>query len=91
MRVERARTSLKSKGFVEKTKGDHYRFFFYYNGKKTSIHTKFSHGRQIPPYILNKVRHQICLTKRGQLEGFLSCDMLEEEYQCILRQLGRIS
>ena len=91
MRVERARNSLKSKGFNERTKRDHYCFFFYYEGKKTSIHTKFSHGRRIFPGILDKMRRQLYLKESGQLEDLLSCDMDGTEYQDVLRRLGKIS
>lgn len=54
---------------------------------KTKGHTQI----ESPPYILDKIRRQLHLVEAGQLEDLLSCDMVEKEYQDILRRLGKIT
>ena len=68
--ADKARNALLKKGFRQKNR-DHSCFFYWHNNKKTRVHTKFSHQRRIPPGILNKIRRQIHLTERGQLERLL--------------------
>lgn len=91
MRVERARTSLNAKGFEEKRKRNHYCFFFWHGGKKTAIHTKFSHGQQISLYELRKMRGQLKLPDLEQLDRLLSCDMEADEYLAHLTNTGALS
>jgi predicted RNA binding protein YcfA (HicA-like mRNA interferase family) len=88
--VNKACNSLRKKGFREKTGGDHYRFFYWHNDKKTSVHTKFSHQRHIPFGILNLIRKQLRLAENGQLERLLSCDMGAEEYRDHLKESDEI-
>ena len=56
------------KGFVQ-AEGDHTFLIFYVNGKKTSIHTKVSHGsNEINDYLINKMSIQIKLEKQKFLD-----------------------
>lgn len=87
MRVERARKSLRDKGFQEKP-GNHYRFHYYHDGRKTHVHTMFSHGRQISEYDLNCMRGQLRLLDMKQLDRLLSCDMRQDEYHEYLHSQG---
>ncbi len=89
--VEKARTSLTTKGFTEKKRGDHYRFFFWHKGKKTRIHTKCSRGRHIHLKDLKSIRKQVRLPDLDALERLLNCNMKEDEYADILRKQKLIS
>ena len=91
MRVERARTSLNAKGFQERKGRDHFCFFFWHGGQKTAIHTKFSHGREISLYQLQKMGKQLKLSDSQQLDRLLSCDMKADEYLAHLINTGVIS
>jgi predicted RNA binding protein YcfA (HicA-like mRNA interferase family) len=57
-------SGLEKKGFVQ-AEGDHTFLIFYVNGKKTSIHTKVSHGsNEINDYLINKMSIQIKLENK---------------------------
>jgi predicted RNA binding protein YcfA (HicA-like mRNA interferase family) len=61
LKARKVISSLEKKGFV-KAEGDHTFLIFYVNGKKTSIHTKVSHGsNEINDYLINKMSIQIKL------------------------------
>ena len=84
-----AKRSLKSKGFQEIRGRDHYFYFFYVDGKKTSIHAKISHGakaREIDDFILGKIKTTLRLDSNKQAEDLLECPMEEQEFLAFLRE-----
>jgi predicted RNA binding protein YcfA (HicA-like mRNA interferase family) len=61
-------SGLEKKGFVQ-AEGDHTFLILYVNGKKTSIHTKVSHGRsEINDYLISKMSIQVKLEKKKFLD-----------------------
>ncbi len=89
-RVADLRQALLRKGFTKKNKGDHYRFFFFHEGKKTRVHTKISRGRNIKAKDIHQIRKQLHLTGKGQLEDFVECHLTECAYRAHLIQLRKI-
>ncbi|MDV0445367.1 hypothetical protein MmiAt1_09420 [Methanimicrococcus sp. At1] len=74
---------LEQKGFQKKS-GDHNFYYFYLDGIRTNIRTKTSHGssgrsaREITPYLENKIRNQMHLTKE-QYQLFIDCPLKEKD------------
>jgi len=63
---------------------------FYVSGKKTAIHTYFSHG--IPEYddhLLGSVARQLKL-RRDDLDALIDCPMSEDEYRDYLIAGGHV-
>ncbi|WP_018086946.1 hypothetical protein [Desulfurispora thermophila] len=83
---------LVRKGFV-KSNSDHKKFIYYtFNGKKTSVWTKTSHGsghNELSEDILRKIAKQCCLT-RMDLNRLLDCPLNREDYERMLIEKGRI-
>lgn len=80
--------NLEKKGFKKETKHDHYKFYFYIDGKKTSINTKISLGEnEIGEPLIKKMSDQMKLNKL-QFIDFVSCTISKEEYTCILKEKG---
>jgi predicted RNA binding protein YcfA (HicA-like mRNA interferase family) len=78
--------ALKSKGFQDsKKKGrDHTYYFFHYNGKKTNIFTKISHGEsEIHDKNCSSMAKQIKLDNT-QFKNFVNCPLTEQDYLKIL-------
>ena len=74
--VERA---LTTKGF-KPTERDHHFYFLWHNGKKTSIHTKISHGdREIHDNNCACMSRQIHLS-RSDFDRFVDCALTEAQY-----------
>jgi hypothetical protein len=72
--------SLSSKGFREDRKRDHRYYFFYHDGKKSSIYTKISHNAdEIDDYLCSAMSRQIKLT-RAQFKDFVECPLKADEY-----------
>jgi hypothetical protein len=72
--------ALKSKGFEEDPKRDHLYYLLYYQGKKTGIYTKVSHGqREIPDSLFARMAGQIRLSSR-QFQDFVDCGLEYEDY-----------
>ena len=68
LKARKVLSGLEKKGFVQ-AEGDHTFLIFYVNGKKTSIHTKVSHGsNEINDYLINKMSIQIKLEKQKFLD-----------------------
>jgi len=81
--------ALLSKGFQE-TDSNHKFFFFYYNGKKTAIRTKISHGKkEYDDSLINFMKKELYLDK-GELEGLINCSLSETDYIKILKDKGKI-
>jgi len=67
------------KGF-EQDDRDHKYLRFFYNGMKTSVKTKVSHGeKEIGDILINEMAKQIKLVKKEFIR-FVSCDMNKDEY-----------
>jgi len=76
--------ALLSKGFKE-IDSNHKFFFLYYNGKKTAIRTKISHGKkEYGDSLLNFMKKELYLDK-GELEGLINCSLSGSGYIEILK------
>jgi hypothetical protein len=72
-------SALTSKGF-KKADRDHHFYYFWYNGKKTPIRTKISHGEsEIHDRNCGSMARQIHLN-RGEFEKFVECALTEKLY-----------
>ena len=82
--------ALERKGFRSRS-GDHRYYHFYYEGKKTSVWTKFSHGsHEYGDPLLGAVKRQLKLTK-PQMDDLFDCPLDEEGYAQLLIGQGVIS
>lgn len=75
-------SGLQRKGF-RRANGPHKMYYFYHNGKKTSIRTKISHGSDYKVYsdnLLNLVKKQLHLDTNKQLKDFFYCPLSETDY-----------
>ncbi|MGD0202656.1 MAG: hypothetical protein ABSC20_01965 [Candidatus Bathyarchaeia archaeon] len=70
---------LRKKGFFQ-SEGDHTYLILYVKGKKTSIHTKLSHGsNEINDYLINKMSLQLKLEKKKFID-LINCPFSTEDY-----------
>lgn len=84
------RRALKKKGFGEDVSRDHMYYTFYYDGKKTSINTKISHGKnEIDDGLLGKMSRQMHL-KKADFNEFVSCTLSEEDYIEKMIEAGKL-
>lgn len=78
---------LIKKGFCE-AKGDHKHLIFHFNGRKTSIRTKVSHGsKEISGHLINLMSIQIKLEKKQFIE-FVNCPLSVNGYLKELQKQG---
>lgn len=83
--------SLCGKGFQVDSKRDHRYYFFYYDGKKSSIQTKISHNAvEIDDYLCSAMSRQIRLT-RPQFKNFVECPLTGEEYLKLMIEAKHVS
>ncbi len=83
-KIQRA---LLKKGF-EKVNTDHKIFIFYHDGKKTSIHTKVSHGnKEISDQLIGHMAKQVSLTK-PQFEDVVDCHLQQKDLIEIYSEKG---
>jgi hypothetical protein len=76
------RDALLKKGFkdADKRNPDHDFYFFYHNGKKTSVFTKISHGeREIHDGNCSNMAKQMKLSKK-QFNDFVDCPLELKHY-----------
>lgn len=79
LRTSEVENNLLSKGFEMKA-GNHKFFYFYYQGKKSSIFTKTSHSsKELDDYLIKQMSRQLKLEKSDFIK-FASCTISEEEY-----------
>lgn len=81
--------ALLSKGFrSDRDTGDEF-LYFYFEGKKTQIHTKISHGMRedVGPGLLKMIQRQLKLDK-SQTIKFAKCPLTHEEYIKHLQEVG---
>jgi hypothetical protein len=82
-------SNLCKKGFVKDNK-DHKYFYFCRHGKPTSIKTKFSHSaNEVDDHLIHLMASQIHLTK-GEFVKFVACQISEQEYTEIQKELGNL-
>ena len=87
LKVRKILNSLEKKGFAP-SQGDHTFLILYVNGKKTSIHTKVSHGdSEINGYLINQMSIQLKLEKNRFLD-LVNCPLSLESYLEILKGQG---
>jgi predicted RNA binding protein YcfA (HicA-like mRNA interferase family) len=87
LKTRQVLNGLEKKGFV-RAEGDHTFLIFYVDGKKTSIHTKVSHGsNEIADYLINKMSIQIKLEKKKFLD-LVTCPLSIEGYLEELKSQG---
>jgi hypothetical protein len=93
--VERSqiKQALTSKGFVEKSGGDHDKYIYYnQEGKKTQIITLLSRGSSYKVYsdsLLGRMVHQLKINK-AQLNNLIECPLTREGYEGLLKSKGII-
>jgi hypothetical protein len=79
LKARRVLNGLEKKGFVQ-AEGDHTFLILYVNGKKTSIHTKISHGsNEINEYLINRMSIQLKLERKKFLD-LVNCPLSIEQY-----------
>ena len=89
LKTRTVKSSLLNKGF-EQRENDHDFFHLYYNGKKTSIRTKVSHGEsEIDDHLIDQMKKQTKLTKSEFLD-LVNCPLSKDEYFKILLEAGHI-
>ena len=78
------KVGLTKKGFIT-VQRDHTYLFLSVEGRKSSIHTKISHGnKEYGANILFLVARQLRITTK-QLDDLLDCPLSYEDYLAILR------
>jgi len=87
--------ALKKKGFeLSERESDHEYFFFYENGEKTAMFTKFSRGahgkKAMGDHLIHMVKEQMRFEKKEQLFSFTECTFTKEDYREMLIRKGLI-
>lgn len=86
-KTRKIQSSLNSKGF-DRSSSDHYWYVLYVNGKKSSIRTKISFGKQeYGDSLLSRMAGQLKLSKK-QLIDLIDCPLDHENYCNILIKKG---
>lgn len=93
MQLDRRRieSALSSKGFIEDRAGDHRFFHHEYEGRRTGISTRISHGSGYKTYgdtLLSAMRKQLELDSVAQLADLVNCPMTRDRYNEHLRGKG---
>jgi hypothetical protein len=89
LKTKDIKSNLCRKGFVEDDK-DHKYLCFYHNGKPSAIHTKFSHSaNEVGDNLIHLMASQIHLTK-GEFVKFAVCEISEQEFIEIQKELGNL-
>lgn len=87
LKVREVLRGLEKKGFL-RSEGDHTFLIFYVNGKKTSIHTKVSHGSdEVDDHLINRMSIQVRLEKKKFVE-MVNCPFSSEDYLKELKTQG---
>jgi hypothetical protein len=82
--------ALEKKGFRLERRTKDKSFYFYYQGRKTQIHTKISEGKSedLRNTLLAKIKQQMCLDSTGQVSSFIDCSLDEPDYIKLLIAKG---
>lgn len=94
MNLQRAKVqeNLPKKGFSEVVDRDHIFYLFFYEGKKTHIHTHVSHGtkyKTLGDDLVSKMAKQCKLTTKG-FRRLTECTLSHDDYIGILKSSGEI-
>jgi len=82
--------SLIKKGFISEQR-DHTYLFLHVAGRKSSIHTKISHGiKEYGDTLLSFMSRQLQLSTK-QLNDLLDCPLSYEDYLAILKEKKAIT
>ena len=73
--------ALETKGY--KRDNTHHQMFWYYlDGKKSSVHTRMSHNeREFDDGLFGQRRKQLGLTTKQQLIDFIECPLTADQYR----------
>src|SRR5882762_8577106 len=83
--------TLLAKGFAEGKTKHHDMYWFIANGKKTTIHTNFSHGaKRYDRQLLSCVKRDIRLDDWDEFDRFMDCPMREPEYLQLMIARGHV-
>jgi hypothetical protein len=89
LKTKDIKLNLCKKGFAV-SNTDHKVFWFYINGIRTSIKTKFSHSaNEVDDNLIHLMANQIHLTK-SEFVKFAVCEINEQEYIKIQKGLGNL-
>jgi hypothetical protein len=89
LKTKNIKLSLCKKGFRE-SNTDHKVFWFYIDGARASIRTKFSHSAiEVDDNLIHLMANQIHLTK-SEFVKFVICEISELEYIEIQKGLGNL-
>jgi hypothetical protein len=89
LKTKDIKANLCKKGFAE-SNTDHKVFWFYIDGTRTPIRTKFSHSaNEVGDNLIHLMANQIHLTK-GEFVKFAVCEISEQEYIEIQKELGNL-
>lgn len=92
LKVRDVDSALRKKGFQEsgKKNPDHTYYILFYNGKRTGIFTKISHGeKELRDGLCSLMARQIKLTRR-QFDEFVDCPLTYDLYVRILVQASEL-
>lgn len=86
------KSALTKKGFASDRRTTDEIYYLYYQGKKTSVHTKVSMGKgeDLRDALLAKIKRQLQLDTASQLQDFVTCPMTGEAYAQLLVNKGVI-
>jgi len=88
-KVRKIKSALIKKGFMEDNR-DHKAYFYLYEGKKTSIATKISHGAgEYSDELLSIMKKELELSKK-QFIGVLDCSVTGEDLKNLYIDKGII-
>lgn len=82
--------AIEKKGFM-RDDGHHNMFWYYLNGKKTSIRTRTSHGEnEFNDGLMSERRKQIGLASKQQMIDLIECPLTSDKLKQILIENGRV-
>ncbi|AZI23003.1 type II toxin-antitoxin system HicA family toxin [Chryseobacterium taklimakanense] len=84
--------TLRKKGFEINPKQQHHEsYFLIIDGKKSHIHTYFSHSlSDYGSSLMGKMKKQLKFVESSLAEKFFDCPMSKEEYLSMLKNNGEI-
>jgi hypothetical protein len=89
LKTKDIKLNLCKKGFAE-SNTDHKVFWFYIDGTRTSIKTKFSHSaNEVDDHLIHLMANQLHLTK-SEFVKFAVCEISEQEYIETQKELGNL-
>jgi len=84
--------TLLKKGFEINPKQQHHEsYYLIVNGKRSHIHTFFSHSlSDYGPSLMSKIKKQLKFSESNFAEKFFDCPMSKEEYIQMLNDSGEL-